>query len=138
MKCIVLDTNVLVSATLKKNSNPDKVLQAWRRGEVNLITSPLLLEEFADVLTRSNIQRLQWVTPEQVTHLILELSHATLLAPEILNLTGISRDPKDDMVISAAVEMNADYIVSGDDDLLTLKEYEGIEIVTPTEFLTLL
>jgi len=41
------------------------------------------------------------------------------------------------MVISAAVEMNADYIVSGDDDLLILKKYKRIEIVTPTQFLSL-
>jgi len=126
MKRIVLDTNVLVSATIVKDSNPDKVLQLWRRGEVELITSPLLLEEFADVLTRPNIQKLQWMSPEEAAELVYEFSHATQVAPGELTLTGISRDPKDDMVISAAVEMNADYIVSGDDDLLTLKEYKKI------------
>lgn len=51
---------------------------------------------------------------------------------------GVSRDPDDDVVLAAAVEGRAEAIVTGDDDLLSLREYEGIAIVTPRRFLATL
>jgi len=135
---IILDTNVFVSATLIKNSNPDKVLQAWRRGEVEFITSRLLLEELEDVLNRPHLRRLQWLKPDEVDALVAEFKEAAIHAPGVLHLSDVVRDVKDDKIISAAVEMQVDYIVSGDDDLLVLKEYKGIPVVSPAGFLKIL
>lgn len=135
---IILDTNVFVSATLIKDSNPDKVLQAWRRGEVELITSSPLLEELEDVLNRPHLQRLQWLKPDEVGVLVAEFKRAAIQAPGALHLSDVVRDVKDDKVISAAVEMQVDYVVTGDDDLLVLKEYNGIPIVSPASFLKIL
>jgi predicted nucleic acid-binding protein len=47
----------------------------------------------------------------------------------------VTRDPKDDAVVACAVEGKADYVVSGDQDLLALGEYEGIQVVTPRRFM---
>ncbi len=55
-----------------------------------------------------------------------------------LSLSGICRDPKDDKFIACAVDGNADYIVSGDADLLVLAEYRGVRIVQPAEFVEIL
>ena len=52
-----------------------------------------------------------------------------------LSLAGVSRDPKDDIFIACAVEGRADYIVTGDADLLVLNEYEGIKILRPRDFI---
>jgi len=53
------------------------------------------------------------------------------------NLIGVCRDPKDDMVLECALQAAAQYIVSGDRDLLVLGEYAGIAIVTPRSFLNI-
>ncbi len=57
------------------------------------------------------------------------------LVPDTGGVTGVCRDPADDMVLSAALEGRADCLVTGDSDLLTLGQYEGIAIVTPRAFL---
>lgn len=60
-----------------------------------------------------------------------------MLTPGKLQLPGVTRDPKDDPVVACAVEGQADYIVSGDQDLLVLGEYEGVQVVTPRRFVEL-
>jgi len=59
------------------------------------------------------------------------------VVPGALQLPGITRDPKDDAVVACAVEGQAAYVVSGDGDLLTLREVPGIQIVTPKRFVEL-
>ncbi len=54
-----------------------------------------------------------------------------------LSITGICRDPKDDKLLACAVEGNADYIVTGDIDILDIGSYKGVKIVTPKDFLAL-
>jgi putative PIN family toxin of toxin-antitoxin system len=60
------------------------------------------------------------------------------VTPGHLALSGVTRDPKDDAVVACAVEGRADLIISGDEDLLTLGDYEGIQVVTPAQFVEML
>lgn len=60
------------------------------------------------------------------------------VTPGQLTLPGVTRDPKDDAVVACAVEESADLIVSGDQDLLALGQYEGIQVVTPAQFAEIL
>lgn len=137
MPRVVLDTNVLASATTVKEGAPSQIAQAWLRGEVELATSPVLLQELADVLSRPRIRKYQWMTPEEVIQLLAHLSTAAIQAPGERRVRVIAEDPDDDFVSSAALEVNTDYIVSGDRHLLALGSYRGIRIVTPAEFLRL-
>jgi putative PIN family toxin of toxin-antitoxin system len=98
-----------------------------------LVRHPLV-EEVTHVLTYPRIaHRLQLGDAELATILAALLSR-TKLTPGQLQLPGVTRDPKDDAVVACAVEGRADYIVSGDQDLLALGEYEGIPAVTPRHF----
>jgi predicted nucleic acid-binding protein len=62
----------------------------------------------------------------------------TSVVTDLPLVTGVVRDPNDDMVVACALEARADYIVTRDKDLLSLGTYEGIRIVTPRQFLDLL
>lgn len=62
----------------------------------------------------------------------------TSIVADLPPVTGVVRDPNDDMVVACALEADADYIVTRDKDLLSLGTYEGIRIVTPRQFLDLL
>ncbi|MBI3443724.1 putative toxin-antitoxin system toxin component, PIN family [Candidatus Woesebacteria bacterium] len=137
----VLDTNILVSAIItKKASPPLQLYKAFTTQQFLLITSPSILAEAEDVINREKVIRYHKRTPEQrreVMELLVKLSYVTLEAvlPEKII---IKRDPQDDKFLHAAQEAHADYIVSGDHHLLDLKEHEGIKIVTPYDFLSIL
>jgi putative PIN family toxin of toxin-antitoxin system len=134
----VLDTNVLVSGLMTEGSAPSEILDAWLAGHFTLVTSLYLVEELAHVLTYPRIaKRLRLDEQELATILDALLSRAEV-TPGQLRLPGVARDPKDDAVVACAKEGVADCIVSGDQDLLVLGEYEGIRVVTPRQFVEML
>ncbi|RLG42902.1 MAG: putative toxin-antitoxin system toxin component, PIN family [Thermoproteota archaeon] len=131
---VVLDTNVIVSATLIKNSLPDKILRAWQKGKFQLIVSPEIIEEIRRVLFSEKIKNRGWMTEKEIEEFLFLLERAALLSPGQFTLKVIKEDPGDDKFIIAAIEQKADYIVSGDKHLLNLKSYQEIKIVSPREF----
>ena len=134
----VLDTNVFVSGLMGVNSPPRQIVDAWLDGRFTLVTSLYLVEELAHVFTYPRIvKRIRLDEPEVDAILAALLSQAEM-APGELELPGVTRDPKDDAVVACAVEGEADYIVSGDEDLLVLNVYKDVKIVTPRQFMSIL
>lgn len=134
----VLDTNVLVSAVLGRGGAPDHVLRAWRDGAFQLVTSRALLEELERVLARPRIaERLGWL-PSESRLFVAALAESAIVVGASGQLKVVAADPDDDRVIEAAVEGEADYIVSGDRHLLDLGSYGDIPVVTPAAFAALL
>lgn len=128
----VIDTNVLVSGLLWHGA-PHRLLEQARSGALVLVSSPALLAELADVigrakfdavLARSNTSR------EQTLDALYRL--AEVVEPPPLP-EPVCRDPDDDEVLALAVAARAEMIVSGDPDLLVLKAFQGIPIVSPAE-----
>ena len=135
---MVLDTNVLVSGLIGDRSPPRQLVDDWLDSRYTLITSLYQVQELSHVLTYPRIaSRLDLHQTELEMILAALLSQAEVVAGE-LQLPGITRDPKDDAIVACAREGRADYIVSGDRDLLDLSTHEGIRIVTPREFVELL
>jgi putative PIN family toxin of toxin-antitoxin system len=100
-----------------------------------MLTSPALLDELADVLTRpSPRKRLQLINKTSGEALSSYLRITTVLEPTPLP-TPVCRDTDDDEVLALAAFAKADLIVSGDQDLLTLKAFEGIAILTVAQAL---
>jgi putative PIN family toxin of toxin-antitoxin system len=135
---VVLDTNIIVSATIARHGHADQILRKWHQGKIELIVSPLILDEIEDVLTRPRIVRQQWMTREEVKDLILRLQTAAIMVLDRLDLKVVTDDPDDDKFFAAALEGGAEYIVSGDPHLLEIKEYQSIKILAPAKFLKLL
>jgi putative PIN family toxin of toxin-antitoxin system len=129
---IVLDTNVALSALLW-GGPPRRVLEAARaQPGVQLYTSPALLEELADVLTRPSPTKRLALIGKTARDVLADYAAAMeVVTPEAV--PRVVRDPDDDQVIAAAVAAQADVIVSGDADLLDLREYQGIAIVTAAD-----
>lgn len=137
----VLDTNVLMSALItKRESPPSQLYKAFISQKFLLITSSSILAEVEDVMNRENVVKYHKRTPQQrkeVMEQLLTLCYVILESIKPDNVI-VERDPKDDKFLHTAVEANADYVVSGDNDLLDLKEYKGIKIVSPKDFLAIL
>lgn len=130
----VLDTNVLVSGLIGEHGPPRQLIDAWLEGRYTLVSSLYQAEELNHVLSYPRIaSRLRLEETELGLILAALLSEAEV-TPGLLQLSGVTRDPKDDPLVACAVEGKADYLVSGDRDLLDLGEYEGIRIVSPSRF----
>jgi len=78
------------------------------------------------------------ITPLELEDVVLKILKVAFLTTTQLSLEEICGEPFDDMVISCAVEGEADFIISGDQDLTSLESYQGIKIVAPAAFLKLI
>ena len=130
---IVLDTNILIGALITKGTPPDRLYQAWLRGEIELVTSTAQLAEVAAVLARP---RLQKYLDADAAAVILENIDTRALVVEAPPDVDLSSDPKDNPILAAAIAGKADLIVSGDKrHMLALGQVEGIPIVTARDAL---
>lgn len=124
---VLLDTNVLVAAFISRGQCNELLEHCVRNHE--LVTSPTILDELERVLR----EKLDFPRAMVAEALELVRGEATEFDPPGLP-EPVSRDPDDDEVLAAAVEGQCHCIVTGDDDLLTLESYQGITILTPSQF----
>lgn len=132
---VVLDTNLFISSLLKFPSIPSQIVQLLREQKYLSTTSQEILLEVQEVLNRQDIMSLTGMSRKNVDSFMIDLKKFSVITPEILLVQVVKDDPKDNKFVSCAIEGNADFIVSGDNHLLNLKEYQGIKILTPKEFL---
>ena len=134
----VLDTNVLVSGLVAEQGPPRQILDAWLESLFTLVTSLYLVEELVHVLSYPRITERLRLDEEALTAILAALLSKAEVTSGQLRLPGVTRDPKDESVVACAKEGEEDYIVSGDQDLLVLGEYEGIQIITSRQFVEIL
>jgi putative PIN family toxin of toxin-antitoxin system len=125
----VFDTNVLVAAFVTEGVC-SKLLMRSRKSQFRLIACPVILQEFERVLTKKFS-----ATRNETRSAVLIVSEAihSVVHPSPLG-QSVCRDPDDDAILGCALEARADYLVTGDEDLLELKVFKGIRIVTPRDF----
>ena len=130
---IVLDTNILIAALITQGTPPDRLCQAWLRGDVELVTCAAQLAEVAAVLARPRMRK--YLDADEAAAIVENIdTRATILdAPPDVDL---SPDPKDNPILAAAIAGKADLIVSGDKKhMLALGEVANIPIVTARDAL---
>ena len=128
---VVVDTNVMVSATISKSGLPAQVIALARWEKIKLLSSPAILDEFERVLGENLNYRPKRI--EEAVSFIKEF--ATVIEPK-QRLNIITTDEPDNRILECAQEGKAHVIVSGDRrHLLPLKEFVGIKIVSPTVFM---
>ncbi|HEY4011217.1 MAG TPA: putative toxin-antitoxin system toxin component, PIN family [Acidobacteriaceae bacterium] len=126
---IVLDTNVLVSGVGYPASIPGNILRLCQVGAVDLVLSDYILDEFSRVLLRFRPLKF---TPEQVNPLLKNIRlFALLVEPDMANDDSL-RDPADRKILATLRASNADYLITGDKDLLALAD--RYPILTPADF----
>ncbi len=131
---IVVDTGVLVSALIRPQGTVGGVVRALRDERFSVIYSTPMMIEVVNVLGRPNIQAKYQIRPGDITALVnLVRLRGELVIPKREVIA--CRDPKDNKFLEAALAGNADAIVTGDDDLLALHPYEGVDILRPAELL---
>ncbi|OGP91654.1 MAG: putative toxin-antitoxin system toxin component, PIN family [Deltaproteobacteria bacterium RBG_16_48_10] len=127
---VVLDTNVLISAILF-GGNPRQILEKAIRGEIRLCISEPILEEFKGVLQRSKFD----YSPEMIQVILTELTGIADFVNPSKTIDVVLEDPGDNRVIECAAEAKANYIITGDFQLLKLSRYQNIEVLNAVAFL---
>ena len=126
---MVFDTNVLIAAFVSEGICSKLLLRA-RKKQFKLITCPFIVEEFERVLHKKFS-----ATQEEVRAATMLLSEAAEAIDQPLpKVTAVCRDAEDDNILACSVAAEADYLVTGDSDLLELKRFKGIPIITPRAF----
>jgi putative PIN family toxin of toxin-antitoxin system len=125
----VLDTQVLLrGAAAARPTVTAKIYEAWNAGRFTLLVSEPIVVEIEDVVSRPDVRRrLRMTTIEAVALIELLRRQSVFVSPTVP--IARSRDPDDDKFLKCAVAGAADYIVSADTDLLSLREVQGIPIV---------
>lgn len=132
---VVIDTSALVSYVLTRGKLMAQVIAHWRSGSFVLLSSLATRSELAGVLKRPAIQRLSAMPLDEFA---LGVERFSIPVPGTLSLAGACRDPKDDKVLACAVEGRAHYLVSSDRDLLDMRCFQQVAIVSPGQFLVAL
>ncbi len=128
--CIVLDTNVLLSGTAYPKSIPGEIVSAWRSGSLEVKLSQYILDELQRVLPRLN-HRLGWSSSE-IREFVDSLAFLADLVDPVPAFEPLLRDNADQAVLGTFLAANANYLVTGDKDLLALSAH--YPIITPAEF----
>jgi putative PIN family toxin of toxin-antitoxin system len=125
----VFDTNVLIAAFLTEGICAKLLIRARRR-DFDMILCDGILQEFKRVLKKKFT-----ASPHEMSEALLILSAAAQdILGQTYSIVPICRDSDDDLILACARDAVADYVVTGDEDLLVLKNYEGISILNPKEF----
>jgi putative PIN family toxin of toxin-antitoxin system len=128
---VVLDTNVLVSRLILPDSVPARVV-AFVIASSELLLSAPVIQELEDVLRRPKLDR--YLDANMRLNYLWEL--VDIASPiRVLHRVTDCRDPRDNKFLELALSGKADFIITGDKDLLSLNPWRGIAILNPTDYL---
>ena len=131
---IVLDTNVLLSSTLWDGSVAQKLLFKFLKSDAKIFSSEAIISEYKKVLKRDFEY-----SDEKILSIVEKLLLFLNLITPVEKVDVVKEDPDDNKIIECALASNSNYIITYDKKhLLVLKEYKGIKIITPEEFLKIL
>jgi putative PIN family toxin of toxin-antitoxin system len=127
---VVVDTNVFISG-LNFAGRPSEVLELLIKGEIEVFISPFILAELERILR----DRFEWKT-EQLHRALSRIRAKTILVQPKIRVSAIKEKDDDNRILECAVEAKVEYLVSGDrKHLLPLREYQGVKISSPAEFM---
>lgn len=129
---VVLDTNVILSGLMYPDSIPGRIVQAWRGGRFEMVTSIEQLAEIGRTLAYPKIRKVLGWDDDRIGQFLRQL----FLRAEVVKLSDRAteglRDPDDAPILQTLLQSGAEVLVSGDGDLLTLATRYRIE--SPAEF----
>src|SRR5262249_2872260 len=131
---VVLDANVVISGRIAPLGHSAAILQAWRAEYFEVVTCPAIIAEISEKLHLPRIRKKYPISDDDVVNLLLRFSQAAYLVPGVAAVAPGPPDPKDAMLFSAAMESDADFIVTGDKRLLNFTWPGKARLVSPRQF----
>jgi uncharacterized protein len=148
---VVFDTNIFLQALIVQRGPAVRCLEDFDQGRIYLAVSRETLAEIADVLSRPHLmEKYPLLTSERIAELLRRLRYDGIYLRRVKRRVTYPRDPDDEPYLNLALEVEADYLISRDSDLLDLMNWEReegrafrrrfrlLKIVTPVEFLKIM
>ena len=133
---VVLDVNILASASVFRDRTPWRLAEAGLRGTFEIVLSDGMLETLGVVLDRPYFAAR--LSDKERERFLIDLRRGTSRETPDPSVQGVAPDTEDDHVLGTAVKAEADFLVTGDKGLLAIGEYRGVRIITADAFLTIL
>src|SRR5438552_12753227 len=111
---VVFDVGQFISAVIAPKGYPAQLLQAWKAGTFELVTSPAILADLRRVLKYPHIRKRHRMSDEAIEQAIQSIAHSAVVTADTMTVTAVLDDPTDNKIIACAVEGGADYIVASD------------------------
>ncbi len=129
----VIDTSVLIGYLIRPSAAIKELIEVlWLDDEVQMVTTPDLIEELAGVLERDYIRAL--IRPAEGQVLLDAIYQKAEILPPFGKVPAYTRDSKDDKFVACALAGNADYLVTVDEDILILETAGDVRMITPYDF----
>ena len=135
---VVLDANIFVSALISRQGNPAITVDRWLAGEFDVLVSRPIIDEILRVTGYERILKKDARVRENRLEFAALISDQGVWVEPPHRLSVVSADESDNRYLECAVAGGAQYIVTGDQHLLAIRHYQGIEIVSPAVFVALL
>jgi len=131
----VLDTSVYISMLLSPRGSGAWLMALWNEERYELVISPELFAEFVEVSNRPEVKTR--IDPQRKLALFRRLRQDAIWTTGAIEAQGLLADPQDDFLMNAALEAEAEFIVTWDSLLLDQKNCQGVKIVSPDQFTSL-
>lgn len=135
---IVIDTNVLVSAFLSSHGSPAEVFREYERGSFDLLVTEPILTEYQQALKYPKVQAHHQMSHAEVASVIETFRRAAIVVMPQVPVQPNLADKDDIKFFACAVAGEGEYIVSGDRLVQDVGAYRGIQVLSPSLFLTVL
>jgi uncharacterized protein len=133
---VVADANVFVSAALGRSPHAPsvRIINAALDGRIEIVMSPALLEEIADVLSRPRIR--ERLSANDAQQFLADIASQVVMFADPADPPSVCRDPDDDYLVALTLTAGAEVLVTGDDDLLAVESGRaGVEVLTPRQLI---
>lgn len=138
MMKVVIDTNVLISRFLSPAGVPARIFEYLEHETFDLVVSEAILMEYGKVLRYKGIQARHGFDEDKIGEVVENLRKIATIVEVDTALNVVQADPDDNKFLECAISGKASYIISGDTHLLQIKQYQTVQILSPTDFLALL
>ena len=135
---VVADTNVVVSRYIAPGGSPVRILDRWQQGGFELLVSEPILEEYRRVLRYDRLRARHGLSDDEIEEVIDDLREFAIMTTPGERIEAVKDDPDDDKFLECGAAGGAEIVVSGDQHLLALGSFRGIQILPPTAFLAFL
>lgn len=135
---VVLDTNVVVSAFLSSAGVPARILEYLKNDAYQLLISEPIIDEYRRALTYKRVRDRHGLSDEEIDRAINDLDSASIRITPVTKINVVESDPDDDKFFECAIDGGADFVVSGDSAVQSVRELQGIQVLSPALFLAFL
>ena len=133
---VVLDANIYISALISNQGHPAAIITKWLVGDFEVLLSQPIVDEILRVTSYERLQRKYQKIRENRLEFVELISEQGIWVEPAETLAVVTADESDNRYLECAVAGSARYVVTGDEHLLTIGEYQGITILSPAAFVT--